>query len=190
MTGEDKDYAAEIQKLAAGKPITEGNATEKDSPDPPPGKMLKAQDFRYDKTNLPRYPDGVTSTMSAINYPVASDTATYGTSAGIVTSSSFETVVDWYQKNLPGWHDMTIKDFGQFGRQAKQQLSTDNLMKMLSGQAPPPSAAGAADPSSDADRVSLSLFTPPPGTNNGQSVAVIQKGGKPVAALLSLKVKP
>ena len=179
-----------MQQLAAGKPLTDGAVMDKDPPDPPPGKMLKAQDFRYDKTNLPRYPDGVTHTMSAINYPVASDTTTFGTSAGIVTSSSFDTVVDWYQKNLPGWHDMTIKDYGQFGRQAKQQLSADNLMKMLSGQAAPPSAASAAQPSTDTDRVSLSIFTPPPGAHNGQSVAVIQKGGKPVAALLSLKVKP
>jgi hypothetical protein len=62
-------------------------------PDPPGGHVLKASDFRYDKTGLPRYAQSVSTTGSTL-YHAAGSTA-YHSTAAIITSSRFEEVVDW-----------------------------------------------------------------------------------------------
>ena len=120
-------------KLTAGKPITYGDGDDQGGNEPPPVKSFAAHDFTYDKTGLPRYPDAVSAVVSSMTYDTPDQTGPYKTGAGIVTTSSFDTVVAWYQKNLPGgWQSTTVGDFARMGAQAAQ-LSPQNLMKMLTG---------------------------------------------------------
>jgi hypothetical protein len=151
--------------------------------------VLTAHDFRYDKTNLPRYPDSVTAMASAISYPPGDRTDIYGTSSGIVTSSSFDSVVDWYGKNLPpGWHATTISDLGSLAK----QLSPENILKMFGSQAggsaaQPGSTASAAAPP---PKLKISIFRPPAGSKTDTGVMIIQKGDQPVQAFMQTNVKP
>jgi hypothetical protein len=150
-----------------------------------------AHDFTYDKTGLPRYPDAVTAVVSSITYDPPNRTDAYRTGVGIVTTSSFDTVVTWYQKNLPGgWQSSTVGDFGRLGAQAKQ-LSPDNIMKMLTG------AQGGTNPSftpvpatAPEDRIQISIFKPPAGSRNDPAIMIVQKGSHPVEALMHAQVKP
>jgi hypothetical protein len=115
-------------------------------------------------------------------------TDTYTTGAGIMTSSSFETVVGWYRQNLPpGWHNMTIGDMQQLSK----QLSSTSIMQMLGAQPPPsdPAAASAAAAPS-ADPIRISLFSPPAGSKAKTGVMILQHGNSPVEALLQAKVAP
>jgi zinc-ribbon domain len=169
------------------------------------GRSYSANDFTYDKTNLPRYPESVSAVVSSITYAPGGRTDTYSTGAGIVTSSSFDTVVGWYRENLPpGWHDMTIGNF----QQLSGQLSVQSITQMLGGQ---PSGNPAASSSSGdssgagedaggssdaaasnpaAEQIRLSLFSPPAGTKGKTSVMIVQHGDSPVEALLQAKVAP
>ncbi len=185
-----KQTASGVLRLAAGGTLSaDGLDTPSTSPKSDSDKVLMAHDFRYDKTNLPRYPDSVTSMASAISYPPGDRTDSYGTSSGIVTSSSFDTVVDWYRKNLPpGWHDTTIRDFGSLAK----QLSPENIMKMIGSQAggstaQPGSAAPAAPPP---EKLKISIFRPPAGSKADTGVMIIQKGDQPVQAFMQANVRP
>ena len=185
-----KQTAAGVLRLAAGGTLSaDGIGMSATSVKAASGKVLTARDFRYDKTNLPRYPDSVTAVVSAISYPPGGRTDTYGTSSGIVTSSPFDTVVDWYRKNLPpGWQDTTISDLGSLAK----QLSPENIMKMIGSQAggsaaQPGSAASATAPP---EKLKISMFRPPAGSKTDTGVMIIQKGDQPVEAFMQANVKP
>ncbi len=179
-----------VWRLAAGAPLSaNGLDTPLASGNTAPSNVLTARDFRYDKTNLPRYPDSVTSVASAISYPPGGRTDTYATSAGIVTSSPFDTVVDWYRKNLPpGWQSTSVSDLGALAK----QLSTENIMKMIGSQgggsaAEPASAASASAP---AEQLKIAMFRPPAGSKTDTGVMIVQKGDQPVQAFMQAKIKP
>jgi len=179
-----------LVKLTEGKPVTYGDDDERAGNDAPPVKSFTARDFTYDKTGLPHYPDAVQAVVSSITYDPPDRTDTYRTGAAIVTTNSFATVVDWYQKNLPGgWQSTTMGDFAQLGA-AGQQLSPENILKMLgagaqSGAVPTPPPATAP-----ADRIRISIFKPPAGSPNDRGIMIVQKGDHPVEALLQARVKP
>ena len=179
-------------RLEQGKPLGLGDADDKPANDPPAAKSFSAHDFTYDKTGLPRYPDAIQAVVSSITYDPPDRTDTYRTGAGIVTGSTFATVVDWYQKNLPGgWQSTTVGDFAQLGA-AAGQLSPENILKMLgaaaqNGAAPQPLTAAPATP--PADRIRISIFKPPPGQSN-PGIMIVQKGDHPVEALLQAHVRP
>ncbi len=180
-------------KLTEGKPISYGVGDEKPGDDSPPLKSFTSRDFTYDKTGLPHYPDAIKAVVSSITYDAPDRTDTYRTGAGIVTTSPFATVVDWYQKNLPGgWQSSTVGDFAQLGANA-QQLSPENILKMLGGGAAGGSAPGSLTPApatAPADRIRISIFKPPAGSKNEPGIMIVQKGDQPVEALLAAHVKP
>jgi len=188
-----KAAAAGVWQLAAGGPLSPNGL---DAPvvngKDVSIKVLTAPDFRYDKTGLPRYPDANKSVASAMSYDVQGQTNRYHSSSGIVTGGSFDDVVSWYQKNLPaGWSDSTLNDLNRLGAMA-QQLSPDKIMQML---APQPGAAPAKSVSdipatATTDRVRISMFKPPPGTNPDLGVMVVQQGDKPVTIFMKTHVSP
>jgi hypothetical protein len=155
-------------------------------------KSLVAYDFTYDRTNLPRYQDNVREVASSISYVVDSKTGEhsgpYCTGAGIVTSSSFDDVVDWYRKNLPaGWQSSSIGDFGQLA-QATQGPGGD-LMKLLKGEMPGASSPNGGTPA--ASKVRFALFkAPTTGASSPDStIMILQKEDKPVSVYLQSQVK-
>jgi hypothetical protein len=152
-------------------------------------KVLSAPDFRYDKTGLPRYPDANTAVFSALSYAAEGSTDRYGSSSGIATSSSFDTVVAWYRKSLPvGWSNTNIGDLDQIGALARQ-LSPDKILQMstAAGQAQPVDNA----PATDADkRTRISMFSPPERTKGDLGVMIVQKGDKPVQIFMKTHVQP
>lgn len=188
----DADVAAgDLTKLTAGKPLTLGDDDDKPGDGSPPMKSFTAHDFTYDKTGLPHYPDAVTGVVSSITYDVPNRTDTYRTGAGIVTTSSFDTVVAWYQKNLPGgWQSSTVGDFGRLGAQAKQ-LSPENIMKMLTSAQSGASSSLTPMPATAAEeRIQISIFKPPAGSTPDHQIMIVQKGNHPVEALLQAQIKP
>lgn len=157
-------------------------------------KSLVAYDFSYDKTNLPRYPDNVREVASSISHLLDSKTgeptSAYGTGAGIVTTSSFDDVVNWYRKNVPaGWHSTSIGDFGQLTQQATQGPSGD-IMKLLKGEMPG-AASTNGNTSPAAPKVRMALFTAPTSTAGSpdSTIMVIQKDDKPVSVYLQTQGK-
>ena len=179
----------DLQRLTKGKPLTLGDADDPDGKLDPQGKSYSARDFSYDKTGLPRYPDAVVSVASSISYGPDGRTDRYTTGAAIVTSSSFDTVVAWYQKQLPaGWHDQTVGDLGALA----SQFSMQNIGKMLgvpaNGTTAP--AGSAATASAPAEVLRISIFSPPAGTPNEPAVMIVQHGDRPVEALYHAKVWP
>ncbi|HEV7357510.1 MAG TPA: hypothetical protein VGN99_05910 [Steroidobacteraceae bacterium] len=185
--------SGDLLKLTQGKPLTSGDGDEEPAPDAPLAKSFTSHDFTYDKTGLPHYPDAIKAIVSSITYEVPNRTDTYRTGAGIVTTSPFATVVDWYQKNLPGgWQSTTVGDFAQLGANA-QQLSPENILKMLGAGAAGGSAPGSLTPApatASADRIRISIFKPPAGSKNEPGIMIVQKGDHPVEALLAAHVKP
>jgi hypothetical protein len=153
----------------------------------PTGKELVAHDFTYDKTGLPRYPDSVQSVVSSISYPHPDKSDEYRTSSAIATSSSFDTVVAWYQNSLPGgWHGQTVGDMHALGA----QLSPDKIMQSLVAgvtESNPQSAVAAptaAAPTPAAEVLRLSIFTPPTGTSGKAGIMIFQKGDNSVAIMI------
>jgi hypothetical protein len=185
-----KRTEAGVGRLAAGGTLSaNGVDTPLASAKAASDNVLTAPDFRYDKTNLPRYSESVKSVASAISYPPGGRTDTYGTSSGIVTSSPFGTVVDWYRTNLPpGWHNTTLSDFGALAK----QLAPENIMKMIGSQvggsaAQPVSAAPATAPP---EKLQISMFRPPADSKTDTGVMIIQKGDQPVQVFMQAHVKP
>jgi hypothetical protein len=162
-------------------------ATLGDGPDQDPShasgnKVLKVNDFRYDKTGLPRYPQSVTTIGSTLAHdPGASG---YKTTCGIATSSNFQEVVAWYKEHLPAeWQAQTVDDLAALA----QQVSIDNIMKSLTASAQtaaaPSSGASAATPTGD--RLSVAMFSPPPGTSGEPSVMIQEEAGHDVVITMS-----
>jgi hypothetical protein len=157
-------------------------------------KSLVAYDFTYDKTNLPRYPNKVRDVASSISYVLdpktGEQTGVFGTGAGIVTTGSFDDVVDWYRKNLPtGWQSSSVGDFGQLTQQATQGPSGD-LMKLLKGEIPGAASTNSAS-SPAAPKVRVALFkAPTAGAGSPDStIMIMQKEDKPVSVYLQSSVK-
>ncbi len=176
---------AGVARLAAGGPLS---ANGLDAPLPSGSSAtvhtLTARDFRYDKTNLPRYPDAVQSVASGIAYPPGGRTDSYGTSAGIVTASSFDSVVSWYRGNLPaGWRSTSIGDLGALA----SQLSVANIAKMVGVQAGGNAAPATSVP---AQHIKIAMFRPPDGVTSDTGVMVVQNGDQPVQIFLQAKKKP
>jgi hypothetical protein len=187
--GDDQALYGAVAKLAQG--MAPDGDTVISSRDHPTARTnsLVAYDFSYDKTNLPRYPDNVREVASSISHLLDSKTgeptSAYGTGAGIVTTSSFDDVVDWYRKNVPaGWHSSSIGDFGQLTQQATQGPSAD-IMKLLKGEMP-----GAASSSPAAAKVRVALFTAPTSTAGSPdgTIMIMQKVDKPVSVYLQTQV--
>jgi hypothetical protein len=148
-------------------------------PDPAGGHILKASDFRYDKTELPRYAQSVSTTGSTLSHDIGS--AAYHSTAVIISSSRFEDVVDWYKAQLPsGWSAQVVGDVGALA----QQVSIGNIMNTLTaatqnkGAAPGnalPTTASTRAPSANALRVAM--FSPPPHSAGNPSI-MIQQGAE------------
>jgi hypothetical protein len=182
-----------VLRLAAGGPLTpDGVATAQS-----PGKdvsiqTLSAPDFTYDKTGLPRYLDSNKAVFSAMSYDMPGRTDTYGSSSGIVTGSAFDDVVSWYRKSLPpGWSNSTVSDLNRLGAVA-QALSPDKIMQMLAApnDAAPAKSVGEIPATAAADRMRLSMFSPPPGTKGDLGVMVVQHGDQPVAIMMKAHIAP
>jgi hypothetical protein len=192
--GEDPELYGVVAKLAQG--VAPGGAAVNSSQDNPGARTnsLVAYDFTYDKTNLPRYPDNVRDVASSISYALdpktGEHTGAFGTGAGIVTTGSFDDVVDWYRKNLPaGWQSSSVGDFGQLTQQATQGPGGD-LMKLLKGEIPGAASTNSAS-SPAAPKVRVALFkAPTAGAGSPDStIMIMQKEDKPVSVYLQSSVK-
>jgi hypothetical protein len=146
-------------------------------PDPPGGQILKASDFRYDKTGLPRFAQSVSTTGSTLYH--AAGSAAYHSTAAIMTSSRFEDVVDWYKAQLPsGWTVQVVGDVGALA----QQVSIGNILNTLTaatknqgatpGNASPDTTSTSA-PTANAQ--GIAMFSPPPNSVGDPSI-MIQQG--------------
>jgi predicted nucleic acid-binding Zn ribbon protein len=187
-----KNTQAGVFRLAAGAPLTDGVGGPTAQGKDVSVKVLTAPDFTYDKTGLPRYLGANQAVYSALSYDVPGRTDIYGSSSGIVTASAFDDVVSWYRKNLPpGWTATSTDDLNRLGAVA-QALSPDKVMQMLSAPSDVAPAKSVADiPASvAADRMRLSMFSPPPGTKGDLGVMVVQHGDKPVTVLMKTHVAP
>jgi hypothetical protein len=74
-----------------------------------------ARDLRYDKSELPRYPNAVTQTASvtpALNGPKPAD-PNLSVSA-IITRDDLPTVAAWYHEHLPGWTEQSLGQMAMF----------------------------------------------------------------------------
>jgi hypothetical protein len=149
--------------------------------DPSGGKILKASDFRYDKTGLPRYAQAVSTTGSTLSHDIGS--TAYHSTAAIITSSRFEDVVDWYKAQLPsGWNVQLVGNVGALA----QQVSIGNILTALTaatqnkgetpGSALPDTAPTTASTSGQsANALSVAMFSPPPNSAGDPSI-MIQQG--------------
>jgi hypothetical protein len=158
----------------------------KDVPDPPPGQILKAGDFRYDKTGLPRYARSVSTTASTLYH--AAGSAAYHSTAAIVTSSRFEDVVDWYKAQLPtGWNAQVVGDVGALA----QQVSIGNILNTLTaatqnkGAAPSNALPGTSATSASANAQSIAMFSPPPNSVGDPSIMIQQSTDQTVEITMS-----
>jgi hypothetical protein len=159
----------------------------KDVPDPPPGQILKASDFRYDKTGLPRYAQSVSTNASTLYHAVGS--AAYHSTAAIVTSSRFEEVVDWYKAQLPsGWSVQVVGDVGALA----QQVSIGNILNTLTAatqnKAAVPSNASPATAltsAPSANALSIAMFSPPPNSVGDPSIMIQQGSDRTIEITMS-----
>jgi hypothetical protein len=162
---------------AADQSLKPVDSTGTGVPDPPGGHILKASDFRYDKTGLPRYAQSVSTTGSTL-YHAAGSTA-YHSTAAIITSSRFEDVVDWYKAQLPsGWNAQVVGDVGALA----QQVSIGNILNTLTAAtqdkgATPSNALPSTAPTSApfGNALSVAMFSPPPNSAGDPSL-MIQQG--------------
>jgi hypothetical protein len=164
--------------------LTRGDGSDyKDPPDPPPNQVLTASDFRYDRTGLPRYPQSV-STLGSTLTRERGVAGGYHSTCAIVTSSSFQEVVDWYKAHLPAdWHVQTVGDLTALA----QQVSIGNIMKTLTASmqtAGPPSSNESPAAHTD-DPLSVAMFSPPPGTTGEPGIMIKEKAGQPVEITMS-----
>ena len=194
--GPDSDQEAKrmqsgVWRLAAGGPLSpDGSEVPQGQGKDASIKVLSAPDFRYDKTGLPRYPDANKSVSSAMSYDVEGSTDKYSSSSGILTTSPFDDVVDWYRKSLPpGWSDSTLGDLNRLAAVA-QALSPDKIMQMVAAPNDAAPAKSVVDTSATAaaDRVRISMFAPPAGTKGELGVLVVQHGDQPVEILMKAHV--
>ncbi|HEY2682666.1 MAG TPA: hypothetical protein VGI93_04090 [Steroidobacteraceae bacterium] len=166
----------------------DGNGVDAQSvPDPPPGHILKAADFRYDRTGLPRYAQSVTTTASTLYH--AADSTAYHSTAAIITSNRFQDVVDWYRSQLPpGWNVQVMGDVGALAK----QVSIANIMTTLTAAAqskggssggampnPPPGDAASGN------ALSIATFAPPPDLAGDPTIMVQQSSDGTVEITMS-----
>jgi hypothetical protein len=161
-----------------------GNGPEfKDRPDPPPSQVLTASDFRYDKTGLPRYSQSVSTAGSTLT-PLPGTGGGYHSTCAIVTTSSFQDVVEWYKTQLPGgWHSQSVGDLNALA----QHVSIENIVKTLTAAtASNGSAASTVSPVPQNDTaLSVAMFSPPAGAAGEPMIMVRQKAGQAVEITLS-----
>ena len=187
-----KNTLAGVLRLAAGAPLADDVGGLTAQGQDVSVKVLTAPDFTYDKTGLPRYPDANQAVYSALSHDVPGRTDAYGSSSGIVTASTFDDVVGWYRKNLPpGWTATSTNDLNRLGA-VGQTFSPDKVMQMLAAPSDSAPMKSVADipATAAADRMRLSLFSPPPGTKGDLGVMVVQHGDKPVIVLMKTHVAP
>ncbi|HEY4213758.1 MAG TPA: zinc ribbon domain-containing protein [Steroidobacteraceae bacterium] len=188
-----KSTQAGVWRLAAGAPLTLGGTdAPMDQGKDATIKVLSAPDFSYDKTGLPRYPDSNTAIFSAISYDQPDRIDAYRSSAGIVTGSTFDDVTTWYRKNLPsGWSATTIGDLNRVGAVA-QALSPDKLMQMLAASSgtTPAKSVGDLPATATAQRLRLSMFKPPQGSQGDLGVLIVQRGDEPVTVMMKTHISP
>jgi hypothetical protein len=150
---------------------------------------LAADDFRYDKTGLPRYPQSVRKIASTLSREAPPGHGYHSTCA-IVSSSSFQDVVDWYKANLPtGWSEQTVGDLNSLA----QQVSLANITAALTAAAHAGSPTGTAAAGNDnaaaagppEDALSVAMFSPPPGMSGDPIIMIRQKAGQPVVITMS-----
>ena len=188
-----KRTEAGVWRLAAGAPVSAAGLDQPQSNGKDASvKVLSAHDFSYDKTGLPRYLDANQAVFSAMSYDVPGRTDTYGSASGIVSGSAFDDVVGWYRKNLPaGWSNSAVSDLNRLGAVA-QQLSPDKIMQMFAAPngGTPEKSAGDIPATATADRIRLSMFSPPAGTKGDPGVMIVQRDGKPVTILMKTHTSP
>jgi hypothetical protein len=168
------------------KPV-EGDGPESPGvPDPPGGKILKASDFRYDRTGLPRYAQSVSATASTLSHDIGS--TAYHTTAAIISTSRFEDVVEWYKAQLPaGWNAQVVGNVGALA----QQVSMDNILKTLTaatedkGAVPGAAAPDALPTGAPAGALNIAMFSPPPHSVGDPSIIVQQGADKTIQITMS-----
>ncbi|MEO7039311.1 MAG: hypothetical protein ABI186_04680 [Candidatus Elarobacter sp.] len=169
----------------------EGNQSGKDfvtdttPPGPPPANFKSAPDFTYDSTGLPRYASGVTGIASGIS----NDTVRHrkSTTAAIVTTDSFDKVVDWYKGQVPpGWHSSQVGDMEGMAK----ALSPDAIGKMLSGAmngGPVDTASVAA--AQNGHKTGVAIFDPPDKTKDPRSIMIVVKPGSPTQVMMMKRLQ-
>jgi hypothetical protein len=136
---------------------------------------VTAKDFRYDRTGLPRYPDNVAQVMSSLTTS-SDDPNAIGSSCGIVTTSSFDTVAKWYAAHLPpGWKMQRTDDFAGLANK-----SSAALLQMLNGRS---NAEAPATSNPPAPAIGIAMFNPPPGTPGNLGIMVTSQNGKVIAMM-------
>jgi len=168
--------------------ITQGNGADVKEAVTARNQVQSADDFRYDKTGLPRYSQSVTTVASTLTRDRLVS-GKYHSTCAIVTSGKFQDVVDWYKTNLPqGWQAQTVGDLNALA----QQVSMSNIMSTLTAAAQTaatPTAAAPRSKSSPAahpdNAVSVAMFSPPPGTSGEPSIMIQQKIGTAVEITMS-----
>jgi hypothetical protein len=73
-----------------------------------------------------------------------------------------------------------------------QQLSPDKIMQMFADPngGTPEKSAGDIPATATADRIRLSMFSPPAGTKGDPGVMIVQRDGKPVTILMKTHTSP
>jgi len=185
-------------RLAQGGKLSLGDDVQPAPPDVPGMQSLAARDFRYDRTQLPRYGDAVQTVASSLSYRSSQGPdRPSGSGAGIITTSPFDTVVDWYRTHLPpGWHVTSIGDFGQlaqFAQQIQGNLlgATQGTVNGGSGSATTGGAApGANVPSAPQDKIRIAMCAPVERSQPERSIMIVEKGDGPVQVLMQAKFVP
>lgn len=172
-------------KSAEGKLDGKGTMGDTAPAGPPPPNLLSAHDFTYDSTGLPRYSNAVTGVASGLS----TDTVRHKKSsvAAIVTTDSFDKVVDWYKSQMPaGWHASVIGDMEGMAK----ALSPDAIGKMLSGAM----SGGPVDTASitaaqNGHKTGVAIFEPPNQTADSRGIMVMVKPGSPTQIVMSKKLR-
>jgi hypothetical protein len=83
---------------------------------PPGSDAVVARDFRYDKSDLPRYPNAVTKVGSGTSLPQGSPTPNPDVSVSeILSTDGPQTVAAWYHEHLPpNWNRMNLGELTMF----------------------------------------------------------------------------
>ncbi len=73
-----------------------------------------------------------------------------------------------------------------------QQFSPDKIMQTIAGAngSAPVKSVGDVPATPAADRMRLSMFSPPAGTKGALGLMVVQHGDQPVEILMNIHVKP
>jgi len=76
---------------------------------------VTASDFRYDKSALPRYPNGVTAVESGTALPAGAQQDPNTSISAFLTTDDPQTVAAWYQAHLPqDWKEVNLGALNMF----------------------------------------------------------------------------